>query len=417
MIIATGVKYRKPDLPDLARFEGLGVYYGATRFEASLCEGREVIVVGGGNSAGQAAVFLSRRVRHLHMLVRGEGLAATMSRYLIRRIEETPNITLRTRTRIEALEGNGSLKRVTWSDVRGSANDGRGGARLSHDGRQPEHGVAEGLRGSGRERLREDRAKPDAGRPRRLEAGRPRARRSSSRPVFRASSRSATCARRASSAWRRPSAKARCASSSPIRFSRSVVDRRCACVSGAGKLRGPRPRSGGRPHRVTTIIEGGRRDGTSPDDRRERRDPASRRAASKILDAVVAPRGEGPRRRRDRPGLQLAQRVLRVGRRAARGAPPRGLRGGPARPRQVGRRALLRREVRGLRRATSAALVALAKSREPGLPVFLLGHSAGGVVSCIYALEHQKELAGLDLRGASRSRFRRRTSRSPCSRV
>ena len=65
-------------------------------------------------------MFLSRRVRRLHMLVRGEGLAATMSRYLIRRIEETPNITLRTRTRIEALEGNGALKRVTWSDASGT---------------------------------------------------------------------------------------------------------------------------------------------------------------------------------------------------------------------------------------------------------------------------------------------------------
>jgi len=119
VILATGVQYRKPDLPNLEKFEGLGVYYGATRFEASLCEGREVIVVGGGNSAGQAAVFLSSRVRHLHMLVRGEGLAATMSRYLIRRIEETPNISLRTRTRIEALEGNGALRHVTWSDASG----------------------------------------------------------------------------------------------------------------------------------------------------------------------------------------------------------------------------------------------------------------------------------------------------------
>jgi thioredoxin reductase (NADPH) len=120
VVIATGVRYRKPDLPDLARFEGLGVYYGATQFEASLCEGAEVIVVGGGNSAGQAAVFLSRKARHLHMLVRSEGLASTMSRYLIRRIEETPNITLRTRTRIEALEGNGALRRVTWSDFTGA---------------------------------------------------------------------------------------------------------------------------------------------------------------------------------------------------------------------------------------------------------------------------------------------------------
>jgi thioredoxin reductase (NADPH) len=120
VIIATGVQYRKPDLPNLARFEGVGVYYGATQIEANLCEGGDVIVVGGGNSAGQAAVFLSRAVRHLHMLVRSEGLAESMSRYLIRRIEETPNITLRTRTQIEALEGNGQLERVTWRDASGA---------------------------------------------------------------------------------------------------------------------------------------------------------------------------------------------------------------------------------------------------------------------------------------------------------
>jgi thioredoxin reductase (NADPH) len=120
VIIATGVQYRKPDLPNLARFEGVGVYYGATQIEANLCEGGDVIVVGGGNSAGQAAVFLSSRVRHLHILVRGEGLAESMSRYLIRRIEDTPNITLLTRTEIVALEGSGHLERVTWGDAAGS---------------------------------------------------------------------------------------------------------------------------------------------------------------------------------------------------------------------------------------------------------------------------------------------------------
>jgi thioredoxin reductase (NADPH) len=120
VIIATGVQYRKPDLPNLAHFEGVGVYYGASQIEKNLCEGGDVIVVGGGNSAGQAAVFLSRAVRRLHMLVRGEGLAESMSRYLIRQIEETPNITLRTRTQIEALEGNGQLERVTWRDSAGT---------------------------------------------------------------------------------------------------------------------------------------------------------------------------------------------------------------------------------------------------------------------------------------------------------
>jgi thioredoxin reductase (NADPH) len=114
IIIATGAQYRKPDLPNLSRFEGLGVYYGATQVEANFCEGEDVIVVGGGNSAGQAAVFLSSHGRHVNVLVRGPGLAESMSRYLIRRIEETPNVTLRTRMRIEALEGDARLERVTW---------------------------------------------------------------------------------------------------------------------------------------------------------------------------------------------------------------------------------------------------------------------------------------------------------------
>jgi thioredoxin reductase (NADPH) len=116
VIIATGVQYRKPDIPNLRRFEGLGVYYGATQVEATFCEGEDVIVVGGGNSAGQAAVFLSSHGRQVNVLVRRAGLAESMSRYLIRRIEETPNITLRTRTIIEALEGNGRLEHVTWRD-------------------------------------------------------------------------------------------------------------------------------------------------------------------------------------------------------------------------------------------------------------------------------------------------------------
>ena len=112
--IATGARYRKPDLPNLARFEGVGIYYGATQIEANLCRGRRVVIVGGGNSAGQAAVFLSQSEARVHLLVRGEGLAETMSRYLIRRIEETPNIELKTRTEIVALEGNGSLESVAW---------------------------------------------------------------------------------------------------------------------------------------------------------------------------------------------------------------------------------------------------------------------------------------------------------------
>ena len=116
VIIATGAEYRRPSLDRLTHFEGAGVYYGATFVEARLCDGDEVAVVGGGNSAGQAAVFLAQTTRRVHLLVRSDGLADTMSRYLVRRIEENPAIVLHTRTEISALEGNGSLERVRWRD-------------------------------------------------------------------------------------------------------------------------------------------------------------------------------------------------------------------------------------------------------------------------------------------------------------
>lgn len=114
IIIATGVKYRRLELPSLARFEGAGVYYSATHLEGQLCRGAEAVVVGGGNSAGQAAVYLSGIASHVHMLVRGPGLAESMSRYLIQRIESLPKVTLRTRCQIVSLEGNGGLERVAW---------------------------------------------------------------------------------------------------------------------------------------------------------------------------------------------------------------------------------------------------------------------------------------------------------------
>jgi thioredoxin reductase (NADPH) len=116
VIVATGVEYRKLEVPNLARFEGVGVYYAATHIESQLCDEEESIVVGGGNSAGQAATFLARRSKHVHMLIRGPNLAASMSHYLIRRIEEAPNITLHRQTQITALEGDGHLERVTWRD-------------------------------------------------------------------------------------------------------------------------------------------------------------------------------------------------------------------------------------------------------------------------------------------------------------
>ena len=118
VIIATGAEYRRPALDNLSQFEGAGVYYGATPMEAQLCVGEEVVVVGGANSAGQAAVFLAQSVKRVHMLVRADGLSDTMSRYLIRRIEDNPAIVVRTRTEILALEGNGHLERVRWRDNR-----------------------------------------------------------------------------------------------------------------------------------------------------------------------------------------------------------------------------------------------------------------------------------------------------------
>jgi thioredoxin reductase (NADPH) len=114
IVIASGVKYRRLDLPSLARFEGAGVYYSATFLEGQLCEGQEIAVVGGGNSAGQAAVFLSQIASRVYMLVRGRGLAESMSRYLIQRIESSPNVVLRTRSQIELLEGEGRLEHVGW---------------------------------------------------------------------------------------------------------------------------------------------------------------------------------------------------------------------------------------------------------------------------------------------------------------
>jgi thioredoxin reductase (NADPH) len=116
IVIATGAQYKKPNLANLKQFEGQGVYYGATYIESQLCGHDEVIVVGGGNSAGQAAVFLSQTARKVYMLVRSGGLADTMSRYLIQRITENPGIELHFNTEIVDLEGGTQLERVGWID-------------------------------------------------------------------------------------------------------------------------------------------------------------------------------------------------------------------------------------------------------------------------------------------------------------
>jgi thioredoxin reductase (NADPH) len=115
VVVATGARYRRLDVADYARFEGQGIHYAATAMEGHLCAGEEVVVVGGGNSAGQAAVFLSRIAAHVHIMVRAKGLAATMSDYLVQRIHQSPRITLHTRTEIVALEGEDRLRQVTWT--------------------------------------------------------------------------------------------------------------------------------------------------------------------------------------------------------------------------------------------------------------------------------------------------------------
>ena len=119
IIIATGAQYNKPQLSNLAKFEGEGIYYGATYIESQLCESEEIAVVGGGNSAGQAAVFLSETARKVHLLVRSREMSSTMSRYLIERLTANPRIELHFNTEIVSLEGGERLERVAWRDPAG----------------------------------------------------------------------------------------------------------------------------------------------------------------------------------------------------------------------------------------------------------------------------------------------------------
>jgi thioredoxin reductase (NADPH) len=116
VVIASGARYRRPEIDSLADFEGRGVWYWASPIEARLCAGQDVVLVGGGNSAGQAAVFLSGHARKVHMVIRGGGLGASMSRYLIERIEAAANIELIFNAEIAGLEGTkeGSLEGVRW---------------------------------------------------------------------------------------------------------------------------------------------------------------------------------------------------------------------------------------------------------------------------------------------------------------
>jgi thioredoxin reductase (NADPH) len=145
VVIATGAQYRKLLLKNLSRFEGAGVYYGATHLEAQLCGGEEVVIVGGGNSAGQAAVFLARTARRVYILVRSDGLAESMSRYLIRRIEESPNIELRTNSEVIGLSGNDHLEAIEWrNNQTGKVEERKIGTLFSMTGAVPNSAWLEG---------------------------------------------------------------------------------------------------------------------------------------------------------------------------------------------------------------------------------------------------------------------------------
>jgi thioredoxin reductase (NADPH) len=123
LVIAAGVQYRRLPLDRLEDLEGAGVYYAATEIEARFCQGSDVVVVGGGNSAGQAAMFLSRRARRVHMLVRGESLAASMSDYLIGRLQRNPAVDIRYGAELAALHGEDHLEAVTIRDRRSGAEE------------------------------------------------------------------------------------------------------------------------------------------------------------------------------------------------------------------------------------------------------------------------------------------------------
>ena len=223
IVIATGVQYRKLELPSLARFEGAGVYYCATHLEGQLCAGEEVAVVGGGNSAGQAAVFLAGVATRVHMLVRGPGLAESMSRYLIQRIENTPNIVA-----AHAHADRGARGRRTASSACGGGTSTPASARRATirnlflmTGADPNTALARGLPGPRRQEVREDRRRPAprGSRRRPLAAAPPPV--PAWRPASPACSASATRARPASSAWPPRSARARSASSSSTARCRS----------------------------------------------------------------------------------------------------------------------------------------------------------------------------------------------------
>jgi thioredoxin reductase (NADPH) len=121
VIAATGARYRRLDVPRLGRFEGVSIHYAATEAEAQRCEGEEAAVVGGGNSAGQAAVYLAGRTRRVYLLIRGDDLGKNMSRYLVNRIMDAENVELLANTEVRELMGEGRLEGVVVEDNRSGA--------------------------------------------------------------------------------------------------------------------------------------------------------------------------------------------------------------------------------------------------------------------------------------------------------
>jgi thioredoxin reductase (NADPH) len=117
VVLATGASYRRLSVANLAEFEGAGVYYAATQVEAQMCSGSPVVIAGGGNSAGQAAVFLAKHVSRVHLVVRGGDLAAGMSRYLVDQVEGSPRIELHLHAELRALHGDGTLEAVRMEDT------------------------------------------------------------------------------------------------------------------------------------------------------------------------------------------------------------------------------------------------------------------------------------------------------------
>ena len=154
VLVASGVQYRKLPVPRLAEFEGAGVYYAATAMEARQCRGEEAVVVGGGNSAGQAITYLSRHATRVHVVLRGKDLGAKMSRYLVDRVQQLPNVTIHLGAKITDLEGNGHLSAVQLEGWEWRTAEDRDHLALPvHRGR-PQHDLAPRLRGPGSKGVR-----------------------------------------------------------------------------------------------------------------------------------------------------------------------------------------------------------------------------------------------------------------------